>query len=236
TAVRPSSAVPEGALPAGEYVRLTISDTGTGMSPDVMGRMFEPFFTTKDPGNGTGLGLATVYGIVTRWGGEVSAVSTVGRGTAFTVLLPATTEGVEVHAPSDAIPETDDRTERVESVLLVEDEPAVRRAAARILEQAGFEVVQAGSGVEVLADAGLTRPDVLLTDVVMPGGVSGRDLVAQLRDRWPDLPVVYMSGYTADLVAQRGVLQAGVTLVEKPFTGVALLAALDSVLGVVAPS
>jgi CheY-like chemotaxis protein len=180
-----------------------------------MSQIFEPFFTTKGPGSGTGLGLSTVYGIANRYGGFVTVYSEVGMGTTFKVYLPATDESVDAQGedveggPSRATGET---------VLLVEDEDAVRKACRRILERAGFQVVVASDGSQALAELADKPIDLLLTDVIMPGGMSGRDLADRLQAARPGLPVLYMSGYTADVIATRGILDPGITVVEKPFT------------------
>jgi signal transduction histidine kinase len=207
-------------LRPGRYVRIAVTDTGCGMPTEVSSQVFEPFFTTKGPGAGTGLGLSTVYGIVNRYGGYVTVYSEVDVGTTFKVYLPAT----------DSVPElteTPDLTTVVpatgETVLVVEDEDAVRNACRRILERAGFNVLEASNGTQVLADFSHDQVDLLLTDVIMPGGVTGKELAEQLQQQRPDLRVLFMSGYNADAIATRGVLDPGVTVVEKPFTSSDLL-------------
>jgi signal transduction histidine kinase len=202
-------------LHPGRYVRIAVTDSGSGMTPEIMGQIFEPFFTTKGPGSGTGLGLSTVYGIANRYGGFVTVYSEVGLGTTFKVYLPATDESAA--SPStDAAPEPDQATG--ETVLVVEDEDAVRKACRRILERAGFQVVVARDGSQALAELADRPIDLLLTDVIMPGGMSGRDLAERLQASRPGLPVLFMSGYTADVIATRGILEPGITVVEKPFT------------------
>jgi signal transduction histidine kinase len=204
----------------GRYVRIAVTDTGCGMTPEVVEQIFEPFFTTKGPGEGTGLGLSTVYGIANRYGGFVTVYSEIGVGTTFKVYLPATDDSpdsVEPDGPASiAIPTG-------ETVLLVEDEEAVRRACQRILEKAGYRVLVASSGSQALAELSDEPVDLLLTDVVMPGGLSGRDLAQRLQLDQPDLPVLFMSGYNADAIATRGILDPGITVVEKPFTSSDLL-------------
>jgi len=213
-------------LNPGRYVRISVTDTGSGMDPEVAGRVFEPFFTTKDPGSGTGLGLATVYAIANRYGGCVTLYSEVGLGTSFKVYLPATNRTAEVE--EEAVPENQD-SPTGETVLLVEDEAAVRSACRRILERAGFNVLEASNGADALTEA-RDHVDLLLTDVIMPGGVSGKELADSLQQEHPDLKVVFMSGYNADAIATRGILDAGIAVIEKPFTTSDLLSKVREVL------
>ena len=207
-------------LRSGRYVRIAVTDTGSGMSPEVISQIFEPFFTTKDPGSGTGLGLSTVYGIANRYGGFVTVYSELGIGTTFKVYFPATDEDPALPAPEETGVATDATGE---TVLLVEDEEAVRNACRRILSRAGFQVVEARAGSEALAEFADTPIDLLLTDVIMPGGVSGRDLAERLQASRPGLPVLFMSGYTADVIATRGILEPGICVLEKPFSSSELL-------------
>jgi CheY-like chemotaxis protein len=161
-----------------------------------------------------------VYGIANRYGGFVTVYSEVNVGTTFKVYLPATDDSpksVEAVVPANTALPTG------ETVLLVEDEEAVRRACQRILEKAGYRVLVANSGSQALAELSDTPVDLLLTDVVMPGGLSGRDLAQRLQQNQPDLPVLFMSGYNADAIATRGILDPGITVVEKPFTSFDLL-------------
>jgi signal transduction histidine kinase len=208
-------------LSPGRYVRINVTDNGCGMTPEVASRVFEPFFTTKGPGTGTGLGLSTVYGIVNRYAGHVTMYSEEGVGSTFKVYLPATEDRPD--AQEETPTSTSESSATGETVLVVEDEDAVRNACRRILEGAGFRVLEASSGPEVLANLADDRVDLLLTDVIMPGGLSGRELADRLVTDRPDLRVLYMSGYNADAIATRGVLDAGVTVVEKPFTSSDLL-------------
>jgi signal transduction histidine kinase/CheY-like chemotaxis protein len=207
-------------LHPGRFVCIAVSDTGSGMAPEVVEQIFEPFFTTKAPGLGTGLGLSTVYGIVNRYGGFVGVYSEVGLGSTFKVYLPATDRAAEVEEDSGQKIAT---TMTGETVLLVEDEDAVRLACRRILERAGFQVVEASDGPQALVALADRPIDLLLTDVIMPGGVTGRDLAERLQAARPGLPVLYMSGYTADVIATRGILEPGVNVVEKPFSSSDLL-------------
>jgi two-component system cell cycle sensor histidine kinase/response regulator CckA len=208
----------------GGYVRLRVSDTGTGMPPDVIERAFEPFYTTKPAGKGTGLGLATVYGIVTAAGGDLSIYSENERGTTFTILLPTTdAEPAEAEAPAEAEPVGHRRG----TVLAVEDEPALRDVLRRILSAAGHEVLIASDGPAALAVAAdhPGRIDVLLTDVVMPH-MLGRDLADRFAEIAPGAAVLFMSGYARPVLASQGTLDPDAALVEKPFSKSQLLAAV----------
>jgi len=213
-------------LEPGEHVRVDVIDTGTGMTSDVAARAFEPFFTTKETGRGTGLGLAMVYGIVERWKGHVSLISVPGDGTTVTILFPVFTGELE---PPAAVEQREPATPAVradraaETVLLVEDESGVRRSAARILEGAGYRVLEASDAARALELFENSAVDLLVTDVIMPGGQSGKDLSDELSWRRPDLPVVFISGYGSEAIAERGVLPASTSLLEKPFTAEALL-------------
>jgi PAS domain S-box-containing protein len=197
----------------GRYVQLRVSDTGVGMDAATRARVFEPFFTTKATGRGTGLGLATVYGIVKQSDGYIVADSEPDRGTTFAVYLPRIGD-LPAPAPQRPLPEA----RGTETVLLVEDEDAVRSLARRTLETMGYRVLEASGGPEALA---LTRRhagpiDLLLTDVVMPE-MSGSALAEQLVAARPGLPVLFMTGYTDDAVLRHGVSEAGVALLQKPF-------------------
>ncbi len=210
-------------LPPGDYVRLRISDAGCGMAPEVVARAFEPFFTTKANGEGTGLGLATVYGIVTQAGGSVSLTSQPGVGTTVTVLLPAG----EAEDPVAPAPEPVVTAGRGETLLVVEDEDALRDVAGRILSGAGYRVLAADGGNQALELAALHEGaiDLLVSDVVMPG-MLGKELAERLADVRPDTRVLYMSGYAQPVLASQGTLDPGVALLEKPFTAAALLTAV----------
>ncbi len=201
-------------LKAGKYARLTVSDTGSGMTPEVLARLFEPFFTTKERGKGTGLGLATTYGIVKQSEGHISVESEPGRGSTFEILLPAVDAAPDEAEPPAAAPRPGGET-----ILLVEDEPSVRRLTRMALESRGYNVLDAASGEAALE---LSREhggpvDLLLTDVVMPG-MNGRVLAARLVALRPGTRVLYMSGYTDDAIAGHGVLDPGTEFLQKPFT------------------
>jgi hypothetical protein len=217
-------------LAPGPYVVLRVTDTGIGMDAATRGRIFEPFFTTKEKGKGTGLGLAMVYGIVTQSGGAIAVESAPGRGATFRVYLPRVAE-----SPRAAGDEVDRRqpTGGSETVLLVEDDAAVRRLARQILERGGYTVIEcAGSeeGLKASEEHG-AEIHLLLADIVMPG-INGRELAGHLRRSRPGMRILYMSGYAADVVADHGVLGTGTGLIEKPFTADMLLrkvrAALDA--------
>jgi PAS domain S-box-containing protein len=200
---------------AGDYVRLAVSDTGTGMDAETLAHVFEPFFTTKALGKGTGLGLATVHGIVTQNGGVATVSSEPGIGTTFVIHLPrahGTSAASATEAPAVSAPRTSG------TILLVEDDDAVRTAVGGMLDALGYSVLAVASWREAVAAAAQqsTRLDLLLTDVVMPE-VSGRELCLRLRALRPRLPVLYMSGYTADVIAQHAVLKEGMNFIQKPF-------------------
>jgi two-component system, cell cycle sensor histidine kinase and response regulator CckA len=218
--------------PAGDaerpVVRLSVSDTGTGMTQDVADRAFEPFFSTKAKGDGTGLGLATVYGIVTQAGGRVSIRSTPGSGTTVRVDLPSTTDP---QSPPRAAGPDLLRPANGETVLLVEDEATVRVPAQRILQRHGYVVLPAGTADEAIAVAETHDGpiDLLLTDVVMPGR-SGKDLAVDIARRRPGTKVLFTSGYSQDVIAHQGLLEAGVNLLPKPSTAHDLLRKVRDVL------
>ena len=211
----------------GRYVSLKVSDTGRGIPRELQDRIFEPFFTTKAAGRGTGLGLATVYGIVKQSHGFVEVESDVGTGTTFTVLLPATDDPPVARRSV----ETTTASTGTGTVLLVEDEVAVREFVQRALVERGYTVLPASSGSEALAVARAhgSRIDLVLTDIVMPG-MGGSQLVQQLRDEQLTAPVLYMTGYTDDEIIRRGVVQSKMLVLQKPFTGAELIAAVQKVL------
>ncbi len=203
---------PEG-LPPGAYAQLTVSDDGVGMDEETLSHLFEPFFTTKAAGKGTGLGLATSYGIVQQNGGAIQVRSAPGQGTTFTILLPCTGDRAEpAAAPAGPAPV---RGEGL--LLLVEDEAPVRRTTRRLLESLGYRVLEAGSGEEALALAEGTAFDLLVTDVMMPG-MKGPELSQRLRARRPGLETLFISGYTASVIGSGGILEAGTHFLKKPFS------------------
>jgi CheY-like chemotaxis protein len=203
-------------LVPGEYVLLTLSDTGAGMSKETLDHIFEPFFTTKAVGEGTGLGLATVYGIVKQNGGFIDIYSESGTGTILKIYLPRHVgEGTEASLePVIELPEG-----RGETVLLAEDEIAVLEISKRNLEGLGYTVLGAQTPGEAIRQAGAHAGEIhmLLTDMVMPG-MNGRELAARIQAIRPGLKVLFMSGYTADTIAHDGILDKGVQFIQKPFT------------------
>jgi two-component system cell cycle sensor histidine kinase/response regulator CckA len=211
-------------LEPGRYVRLRVCDSGTGMAHDVVERAFEPFFTTKRSGEGTGLGLATVYGIVTQAGGAVSIASELGVGTTVTVLLPAADVMAAETRPVAPAPVT---AGHGETLLVAEDEAPLRDVVGRILCGAGYQVLAADGGAQALelAERHDGRIDLLVSDVVMPG-MLGKDLAEKLVAVRPDTRVLYMSGYAQPVLASQGTLDPGVVLLEKPFTATDLLRAV----------
>jgi PAS domain S-box-containing protein len=214
-------------LSPGRYVAVKVSDTGTGIPKDVLDRVFEPFFTTKPKGEGSGLGLATVYGIITQAAGHVRIYSEPGVGTIVTALLPIT----EQHPAAAAEPRAEPERGHGETVLVVEDETAMREVTRRILARNAYHVVAAGSGHEALSllASELEHIDVLLTDVVMPH-MQGRELAEKIRVLQPGAKVLFMSGYTQGLLGAQGVLEPGVHLIEKPFSEASLLTKLHEIL------
>ncbi|MFN8573927.1 MAG: PAS domain S-box protein [Gemmatimonadaceae bacterium] len=199
----------------GRYVALSIIDTGVGMSPDVRSHLFEPFFTTKEPGKGTGLGLATVHGIVARMNGAIGVQSELGTGSVFTVLIPCAAEDATVF---ETLPPSAQSAGAGETILVVDDADGPRVLAKRMLERQGYRILLAANVTEATERLrGHPEIVVMLTDVVMPGG-SGPELVQQLSNERPGLRVIYMSGYTEDAITHRGVLDPGIAFLHKPFT------------------
>lgn len=212
----------------GNYVRLAITDTGSGMTPEVQARLFEPFFTTKEPGHGTGLGLATVFGIVKQSEGHISVYSEVGVGTAFEILFPAVADAARSEPSRSGLAPV---RFGHETVLLVEDEEPVRKIARLALESHGYHVIEAHLGAEALnAVAEHPTPiQLLVTDVVMPE-MSGRELAERLRKRHPGLKVLFVSGYTDDAVIRHGILDARDPFLQKPFSPLTLARKVRDVL------
>jgi two-component system, cell cycle sensor histidine kinase and response regulator CckA len=203
----------------GRHVELSVSDTGVGMAAEVAAHIFEPFFTTKPRGQGTGLGLATVYGIVAEAGGSLSVYSEPGLGTRFRVLFPALEERA---VPESAPPVAEDLEGHGETILVVEDEPAIMETTARILRRHGYTVIEAPTAGEAIEVATSQDLQLLLTDSVMPR-MSGRELADRIGGLRPHLPVLVMSGYSEGAVGREGVLGEGGPLLEKPFTADTLL-------------
>ncbi len=217
--VTPGDAAPVPDMAPGAYVRLSVADSGVGMPPDVLAHVFEPFFTTKSPGVGTGLGLATVYGIVKQSEGHIAVRSRPGEGTTFDVYFPrADSPGGEARA------QTASRPDGFETVLVVEDDPKVREVTVRALRGGGYRVLAAAGADEAfdIAMREATPVHLLLTDVVMPG-TGGREVARRVAELRPGIRVLFTSGYTRDAISRQGVIDEGVEFLPKPFTAAALL-------------
>jgi two-component system cell cycle sensor histidine kinase/response regulator CckA len=213
----------------GRYVMLAVSDTGFGMDEATLAHVFEPFFTTKAPGEGTGLGLATAYGIVTQSRGSIFVYSRPGQGTTFKIYLPrvATHEATQTVVLPERVTSAGS-----EKIMVVEDESSLRSLIERVLVSAGYKVICFGTADEALIalEQGQIAVDLLLTDVVLPGVLQGKDLVDMVQISRPDVPVLYMSGYTRDAIVHAGRLDEGVNFLEKPFTPEALVRMVREVL------
>jgi len=216
-------------LVPGRYAHIVVEDNGIGMDPEVQQHIFEPFFTTKEMGKGTGLGLSTVYGIVQQCGGEIFVKSQPGQGTRFLMYFPA------IEKLEDQKISTDSRVESLEevsrTVLVTEDDPLTRASIRRILEEAGYQVFEAASGEEALTQrihVGGSL-DLLLTDVVMPG-INGKELAQELGQRWPDMAVLYMSGYTSSILGEEQESMESSWFLQKPFGKEQLLRAVEEAL------
>lgn len=211
----------------GEYVAIAVSDTGVGMTEEVKQHVFEPFFTTKGQGEGTGLGLATCYGIVKQNGGHIWFYSEPGEGSTFKIYLPRARGGDVVALREEA----HEMISGKETILLVEDEPLVRELAVRTLRKAGYEVLEAANGAEALRVAETHEGEIhlLMTDVVMPQ-MSGKALAEQLQAIRPEIRVLYSSGYTDNTIVHHGVLDAGAAFLQKPYTPAALARKVREVL------
>jgi len=228
----PAESLPDelkASLPTGEFVCLEVTDTGLGIDDEVMEHLFEPFFTTKERGKGTGLGLATVYGVVRQHGGDIQVRSKPGEGSAFTIYLPAARFEAEAQVAGEGMP---DAVHRGETVLLVEDEVVVRSVTRRYLEHLGYVVLEAGDGteaVEMMASIG-SPPSLLITDLVMPR-MGGLDLARRLRADYPDLRVLYISGYTDEAETLTDATGGGDHYLQKPFDARTLAVKVSEALG-----
>ena len=216
-------------VPAGQYVRLTVGDTGCGMDQPTRDRIFEPFFTTKAAGKGSGLGLSTVYGVVKQLGGHIDVDSTPLQGATFTIHFPATAKPVTAPREAGAAPVVQGRSE---TVLLVEDDRAVRAVVNSVLRRHGYAVLEAGGPKEALSAARQHTGtiDLVLSDVIMPE-MSGPEMVTLLAERHPETRAIYLSGYSADTLVREGVLGARARLVQKPVATRDLLYAVRAALG-----
>jgi CheY-like chemotaxis protein len=204
----------------GEYVLLSVTDTGDGMDEETKSHIFEPFFTTKGPGKGTGLGLATVYGVVRQTGGGISVESEPGRGSTFRIYLPMVRDPVDYpKAPSAPV----EKSDNFETVLVVEDEEIVRDLVCAVLEEEGYNVICAADGLEALDVAGKFDGNIhlLVTDVIMPH-MNGPELATKLSELRPDMKVLYVSGYSDNDIGDHGVLDPRFELLQKPFSPQAL--------------
>jgi CheY-like chemotaxis protein len=222
-------------LKPGDYVMLAISDTGTGMSAEVKARLFEPFFSTKEVGHGTGLGLSTCYGIIKQSGGHISVYSELARGATFKIYLPQVEQRVKTPGQrfeSPALPRG------TETILLVEDDPALREMAATLLRRLGYTVLPAANGIEALSlkqQRGVGHIDLLFTDIVMPH-MSGKELSERVVALYPHTRVLFTSAYTEHSILHQGFLDKGLVLLQKPFTPHSLAKKLREVLDQPNPS
>jgi CheY-like chemotaxis protein len=214
----------------GSFVCLRVTDTGCGMDQDTMARIFEPFFTTKEVGKGTGLGLATVYGISKQHDGWIDVASEPGKGATFSVFFPASSKPVEAK-PALVAPEAEVRGGK-ETILIVEDEPVLRDMAHVILSECGYSILEASSGREALRvwEQHSGAIDMVLTDVVMPEGISGMDLVRTLLDSKPKLKVIFASGYSMDNLDTAFLSKGRAAFLQKPYTHITLAQAVRSAL------
>ena len=201
--------------PPGPFITLSVSDTGAGMDETTQHQIFDPFFTTKEKGKGTGLGLATVYGIVMQHGGEISVYSEIGRGTTFRIYLPQVT-GVALSQESNYVEDT--ASGAGQTILVVEDEPQVRRIICLMLSHLGYKVIEAATPEAAIATAaGSGKLDLLLTDVIMPE-MNGRQLQEHILSIRPELKTLFMSGYTEEMMGRHGMLDTGIHFISKPFS------------------
>ena len=223
-----SSTARHAQLVSGHYAMIEVSDTGVGMDATTQARIFEPFFTTKEPGKGTGLGLSTVFGTVTQAGGAVSVDSRPGSGSTFTLYLPAAPSSAQLHTSGEHASPVAGGSE---TILLVEDDPRVRRVSRRTLEEHGYRVIEASSGAEalMLAESWPAPIDLVVTDVVLPE-LNGRETAEALEVLRPGIRVLFVSGYTADALLHHRVTESGAPFLEKPFTVEALAGAVRAAL------
>jgi CheY-like chemotaxis protein len=209
-----SGAAREVDLPPGEYVVLTATDAGSGILPTLIDKIFDPFFTTKDIGKGSGLGLSMVYGFVEQLGGRITARSKAGEGATFSLYLPRFDRGETV----ESTPATDPPSAATgETVLVVEDDIDLQTTTRMLLVDLGYKVIVASSGPEALLHLAAEPIDLLLTDVVLPDGMNGPEVARKAHQRLPSLKVVYMSGYTGDVLRRHDDLDDGTVLIRKPF-------------------
>jgi CheY-like chemotaxis protein len=221
-------------LKPGRYVQLSISDTGTGMPPEVRDRAFEPFFTTKEKGRGSGLGLAMVYGFVKQSGGHVTIYSEVGHGTTLNLYFPRA-DGADLALTSDIKSDVDPNAR--ETILVVEDDERVRKLTIRRLKMIGYDVVEASDGAKTLEILGRGAAiDLVFTDLIMPGGLSGRDVAMRARQLKPGIKVLLTSGYAEELVQGNDLQREQLKVLRKPYHQADLVAVLRDVLADVSQS
>lgn len=214
-------------IPPGSYVQLDVTDDGTGIDPELISKIFEPFYTTKDVSEGSGLGLATVHGVVKQSGGHIDVTSQVGKGTTFSILLPVTKQEVDSEAAFelDKVKSTDSGT-----VLVVEDEVTIQALLKSLLQDRGYHVRISSSGEDALEFLHANGAvDLMITDIVMPG-INGRELADRVNENFPGIKVIYMTGYTDDEIIRRGMSTSGLPILQKPFWPDDLFRMIDSVL------
>lgn len=211
----------ESDLAPGDYVTLSVSDTGSGIPAEIVGRVFEPFYTTKRVGEGSGLGLSMVYGFVKQSGGHVTITSELDHGTTVNIYLPQSRESA---TPEDAVVDTSKFAPGSERILVVEDNANLRKLPTGILRRHGYEIVEAGDGKEALDHmSNSTAFDLLFTDIVLPGGMSGMDIAVEATRLHPNIKVLYTTGYAKKAIIQGSSLEEGMALINKPYRRAELL-------------
>ncbi|MFO7884242.1 MAG: response regulator, partial [Desulfobacteraceae bacterium] len=217
----------------GDFVLLAVSDNGCGMDKKTLENLFEPFFTTKDLGKGTGMGLATVYGIVKQNHGFINVYSEPGQGSTFRIYLPRLIADTDI---AEVVPDKQEAVRGTETILLVEDEPSILRMTRMMLERNGYTVLAAATPAEALekAKSHSSTIELLMTDVVMPE-MNGRDIAEKITALYPDIKLLFMSGYTANVIAHQGILDKGVAFIQKPFSMGDLTEKLREVLDTYSP-
>jgi CheY-like chemotaxis protein len=214
----------------GDYVMISLTDTGSGMTPEVAERAFEPFFTTKEVGEGSGLGLSMVYGFMKQSRGHVSLDSQPGKGSTFTLYLPRSAAPCKVTGPS-APSDRKNMPRGHETILVVEDEPSVRAVVVQLLKNLGYTVIEAEDGAEALERLDETGEiDMLFTDIVLPGGMTGKDVACEVLKRQPAVRLLYTSGYAADVMDEGGLVAEGGEFLSKPYPMKALASRIREIL------
>ncbi len=216
-------------MQSGPYVMMAISDTGCGMDQKTLSHIYEPFFTTKEPGKGTGLGLATVYGIIKQSQGHIWVYSELDKGTTFKIYFPRIIENKD-QEEKEKIPQ--ESLYGSETILVVEDETMVRNTICRSLREFGYTIIESGNGNEAhaICEQNKDRIQLMLTDVIMPE-MNGRELANRIQSAYPKIKVIFMSGYTENAIVHQGILEEGITFLQKPFTPENLLIKIRAVLG-----